>query len=1049
MVFIGGLQMKPEKNAQQLLGITQSKGKMYEYDVPEEYHINILRNPDRLFSLAIGLLGDYAVQVNKHDEDLVTLEEMRRNLQFSARFFDAYIKSHLNTKIDPYVLLLGAASFYLCDLPGSSHVLVNCIGEECPDLECFGLENLLFWLIRGDFSTTLDELSGSFGKNIDTISKWMTYFFNNGKGSLNIFRYTNLLRKNAYNNGTPRQLLFVDLICAIVKKYYINSTWYCLPKYTDLTIEQWASALQKDTFIRELWPAQQLLGEYNIYRGKSAVIQMPTSAGKTKATEIIIRSAFLTGRTNLAVIIVPFRALCHEIKNSLAEAFIDEPVNVDEPSDVHQTDYNVENCVEKNQIIIVTPEKLLYMLRHFPEMAKNIGLLIYDEGHQFDNGTRGITYELLLASLKAMVPEGVQTILISAVINNAEAIGKWIGTDSEVVAGTNLVPTYRTIAFTSWMDQLGRLEFVSQDNLDIEEYYVPRIIKQQELELRGKERKQRLFPIKDNGQDIALYLGLKLVSKGSIAIFCGKKLTADSMCERAVEVYERSRVFTKPIDFSNHDEIKRLHYLCECNLGNDAPATKSAYLGILTHHGNIPEGIRLSVECAMKEGLAKVVICTSTLAQGVNLPIRYLIVPSVYQGSERIKVRDFHNLIGRAGRSGMHTEGSILFTDPNIYDKRNKWNDKWRWDQVKELLNSDKSEPCASTILSIFEPLHSDDGKYIIDIEPLRLVEDYIGNNEYVGKITDEIVSTFANNGFTEEGIRAQLARKINIIAAIESYLMAYWSDSGLEHKEDDVIKLAQGTLAYFLSSQIQQEQIVELFKLLANNIEAKVPDTSRRKLFSKTMHGVQTCIEIQDWVEKNIEILFSYEDHESIIEILWPIFCKNIDNNAFIKCDKPEVLKEIALGWINGQPFYELYEIIKSSGAVMNGKSKSRKYTLGHIIEICENAFAYSCTFILGAVCELIELFEVEEDNNIVREFQMLQKRLRYGLTSSLAIILYELGFSDRVVCMELCSVIKNIKPKRRNVIQNLKKSEKAVREILIKYPSYFSTVFNRILSE
>lgn len=71
----------------------------------------------------------------------------------------------------------------------------------------------------------------------------------------------------------------------------------------------------------------------------------------------------------------------------------------------------------------------------------------------------------------------------------------------------------------------------------------------------------------------------------------------------------------------------------------------------------------------MQHGLCKFVICTSTLAQGVNLPIRYLIITSLYQGAEKIKVRDFHNLIGRVGRSGMHTEGSIIFADPAIYDR--------------------------------------------------------------------------------------------------------------------------------------------------------------------------------------------------------------------------------------------------------------------------------------------------------------------------------------------------------------------------------------------
>ena len=66
----------------------------------------------------------------------------------------------------------------------------------------------------------------------------------------------------------------------------------------------------------------------------------------------------------------------------------------------------------------------------------------------------------------------------------------------------------------------------------------------------------------------------------------------------------------------------------------------------------------------MKLGLAKFVICTSTLAQGVNFPLKYLIVTSTRQGGEQILVRDFHNLMGRAGRAGMHTEGSVISRRP-------------------------------------------------------------------------------------------------------------------------------------------------------------------------------------------------------------------------------------------------------------------------------------------------------------------------------------------------------------------------------------------------
>jgi hypothetical protein len=103
----------------------------------------------------------------------------------------------------------------------------------------------------------------------------------------------------------------------------------------------------------------------------------------------------------------------------------------------------------------------------------------------------------------------------------------------------------------------------------------------------------------------------------------------------------------------------------------------------------------------MREDLVRFVICTSTLAQGINLPIRYLIVTSIYQAGEQIKVRDFHNLIGRAGRSGMHTEGSVIFADPIVYDKRRSRKDSWRWNRVKVLLDPARSEECVSSLFKL------------------------------------------------------------------------------------------------------------------------------------------------------------------------------------------------------------------------------------------------------------------------------------------------------------------------------------------------------------
>jgi replicative superfamily II helicase len=151
---------------------------------------------------------------------------------------------------------------------------------------------------------------------------------------------------------------------------------------------------------------------------------MPTSAGKTKATEVIIRSAFLADRTPLAVLVAPFRALCHEIKDSLVTAFENESVEISELSDVPQEDFTFDFSVleQKKQVLVVTPEKLHYVLRHEPELAHQIGLVIYDEAHLFDDASRGVNYELLLSSIKTQLPENSQTVLVSAVIKNADQL---------------------------------------------------------------------------------------------------------------------------------------------------------------------------------------------------------------------------------------------------------------------------------------------------------------------------------------------------------------------------------------------------------------------------------------------------------------------------------------------------------------------------------------------------------------------------------------------------------------------------------------------------
>ncbi len=1029
--------MKPEVNANTLLSISRSKAKMYEYGIPEGHHITVKQSPEQLFDLTIGILGELSAQKNRAPEDEITsLSDSTNGIRFAAHFFDAHLSSHLNTELDHYMMLLGATAYYLSDLPGSSTVLVQQLDEKSLDIDGSGIEELLCWLLKGDFSRVISSNVPPYGQVISQISDSLCAFFSTGDLQ-NIAPQLQAIRDLAYAMGSPRELLLADSACAVIRKRIKSSTWVSLPTFSGLTTDDWRSALQKETFIRELWPAQRLLGENGVFAGKSAIVQMPTSAGKTKATELIIRSAFLSERASLAVIVAPYRALCHEIHNSLKLHFMGEDYKVDELTDVMQKDFDIQEMLGHPQVIVVTPEKLNYILRYAPNLSSNIGLIVYDEGHLFDDVTRGVTYELLLASLKSQLPKDAQKILVSAVIKNADDLSAWLlDAEGQTISGVSLIPTYRTVGFTSWMDPMGRIEFVQPEKPDVGEYYVPRVIIQRNLKLFGRESKIRKFPEKDDVGEIALYLALKLVPNGSVAIFTGRKDSASSLCETIIDKYARGLDIPSPVRVSDANEIKKLIFIHASNFGN-SPATIAASFGIFMHHGNTPHGIRLAVEHALQEGLIKFVICTSTLAQGVNLPLRYLIINHARYGRENIKTRDFHNLIGRAGRSGMHTEGSIVFANPNIYDGRRNSTEKWRWNEAVQLLNPDNSEPCLSHILKLFEPLHSDDSRYTIGMDTIELIEAYINSPRELDNLPQKMEVEHSEENFTARGLRSQIDAKLATIAAIESYLMTIAAGEQPDESGNQLLdseSLVENTLAFAQASKDQGELLKDAFKLLADNIISTESDINKRRTYSQTLFGMNECKDLESWIISNMGELEECESQEDLLETLWPLLSTHIRNSVFKRCTSDDALFKIARGWIQGHPFYNLYELLQGE------RIGTRRPKIENVIDICENALGFDGALTFGAVGLMVESIDSGEYSTLVAHINLLQRRLKYGLSSDHEIVIFELGFADRHLAQELTELVNDVPTSRKGILITLREKQAEVTQILDKFPSYFS---------
>ena len=1014
--------MKPEMKSYHLLNITKSKAKMWEYDIPKQDHIKISENPDKLFSLSVALLGDVAAEINRKHENNDSFIKLKEYLKFSAEFLNSFYEAKLIETLSSKLRLLASAAYYLCDMPGNAKVLADSIKYDELNTRAEGLNTLLLWILQSNLSIVLEGTNNDYAFFIKNLPLFLLAFYENGNPEA-ILQLVDNLRQSVYTYGTDEQLLLGDIIAAVTRKKIENASICVLPSYTDIDILQWQSALSKQTFIREFWPAQHLFGKAGILRGQSAVVQMPTSAGKTKSTELILRSAFLSHRTNLAIIIAPFRALCHEITDTLKESFQNEPVGIDTLSDVLQNDYNLASILgfpTKPQVLIVTPEKLLYVLRQHPVIAEHLRLIVFDEGHQFDTGKRGITYELLIASLKRFIPADAQKILISAVIQNAQEIGDWLNGQDIVIKGNALLPTSKLIGFVSWIDTPGQIKYIENSE---EIFFVPRVIETHTLKLKGRERTERIFPEMGNAQDNALFLGLKLCAKGGVAIFCGNKITAGNICKRIAEIVARGYSIMNLQEISDNNELLAISMLCENNLGTESIEAKSAKLGVLAHHGNIPHGIRLAVEHAVREDKARIVVCTSTLAQGVNLPIRYLIFTKFYQGQETIKNRDFHNLIGRAGRAGKHIEGSILFAESKIYDGKYDEDENWRWNKVQDLMDMSKSEDCASSLLAILDPIHNKwneqeiiFGKGIESFE--GIINAYIKNQ--MKELAKNISEKFENDSFDFETVFNQLFLKQQLLESLENFILAHWEYIN-ENTEDSLSELAQQTLAFHMADEDKREQIIKVFKLLSNNITQTIPDINRIKAFGKTLYGINNALKIETWVNNYQNDLMKISDIETFVETTWNLFCEIIENNInkglFVKFDLIDVRKDILLAWLSGKSFAELMVILNERGVRKISGSQKRFFTVEDMVDICENTFSFEGMLFVGAITEFLSSFD-NFDQQVKEQFQIFQKKFKYGLPSLSAINVYELGFSDRFLSQKIASLFQNQNLSREDIL-------------------------------
>lgn len=1031
--------MRPEAGAYHVLSTTRAMAKMHEFRVAEEDFISLPRDPAQLFGLAIGLLGDVAAAIagsNAEQDgaivpsgwggDALSSDEA---LRFASIFFEAYLEARLETEITAEFSLMCAAAYYLGGSPGSAAVILRRSDPPTTSL-ANGLARIAYSLLRNDFVPIAGDYPHA--QPGGALLSALAQFFRLEGGSEKVIASCDSLRAHCYQHGSARELLYADLIAAVSVRKVRNASRTVLPAASDLQLQSWRPSLVKPHFPLELWPAQQRIADAALLMGRSAVIQMPTSAGKTRATELVIRAAFLAKRTSLAIIVAPYRSLCHDIRSDLAGAFAGETVSLSEASDSFQLDLRVDELLAQDTILIVTPEKLLYMLRRVPELAKGVGLVIYDEGHQFEGITRGPTYELLLTSLRIALPKTAQAVFISAVIGNASDVAAWLIGDSDaVVDGAGLLPTARSIAFASWQDARGRLEYVSPEDPDEREFFVPRLLASTRLAARKGEKKARWFPEKDGG-DVGLFLGLHLVANGSVALFCGRKDSVTKLCKRIVEIFSRNVPMQPPIALSDAGELEKLRALSSAHLGANAPATEAAALGALAHHADTPPGLRLSIEHAMKEGLTKFVICTSTLAQGVNFPLRYLIVTSTQQGQKGILVRDFQNLIGRAGRAGMHTEGSVIFSSPSVYDSKKSFSTRWRWAEAKRLIDPNNSEPCVSSLLSLFGDYEQTHPPIILGART-EWLDLAFADRDHIDAIVNALLAEQPNVSASE--FRAFIEGRARAVQSIATFLVAHMTFEEAD-VEGRVKELASSTLAFHLADEETKDLLLEFFETIAASVVAHA-DADLRATIRRSPLAPAVVANLQTWLAENLDNLVQAAGEGRLLAVASETILGAATNNSIRSLSDMAVVPMALYAWAAGESYATIHAQLRQTGVRVSGDH----ITVDDVVALCENGFGFDVAMIVASLTDLTESLHA----GLHEHLAFLQKRAKYGLPDPASIAFFEAGFSDRVVASALAGAWEGVFD--RSTVRNICRTEtEGVRRRLAPFPSYFLTVAHEL---
>jgi len=381
----------------------------------------------------------------------------------------------------------------------------------------------------------------------------------------------------------------------------------------------------KDSGITNLYPHQIEAFKKGILNGKSIVLSLPTASGKTLVAELCMLRMILSGEKK-CIYIVPLKALASEKYNDFKTKYERLGIKVG----IATGDYDLPSrTLAKNQILVATSEKIDSLLRFRARwLIENLGVVVLDEIHFLDDASRGPVIEILTARLKQLNPH-IQFLALSATIQNAYDIAGWL--DAELI-----LSDWRPVPLKEGVFLPDKIQFADAS----------------------------IKPIKClSADEVSNVVYDTVLEKGQALVFVNSRRSSQAASRKigkkirhtlTTEEYAQLSDVAKNVEKALGESTKICKILAE--------AIRS---GVAFHHAGLIYQQRKLIEENFKNGLIKVICSTPTLAAGVNLPARRVILRDYKRyeaglGSVPIRVFEYKQCAGRAGRPKYDSYGEAI-----------------------------------------------------------------------------------------------------------------------------------------------------------------------------------------------------------------------------------------------------------------------------------------------------------------------------------------------------------------------------------------------------